>query len=77
LALTYFTTASEIGELHLGSITLSNQAQGTVRFIATASPEGGPKVEFSGTIIDGILPEPTVVSMLVLGAAGMLPRRKS
>jgi hypothetical protein len=82
VALTFYTTASEIGLLNLAQVTLSVQAQGTWSFVATASPEGGPKVEMldmmivDGYLTDTPIPEPATMGLLLLGGLGVLVRRK-
>jgi len=77
LALTYYTTATEIGELHMARVTMLNTASGEWTFVATASPEGGPKVIAEGMIDDGcMVPEPATLGLLAIGGLGVLIRRK-
>lgn len=77
LALTYYTTATETGLLHMARVTLSVEAQGEWTFVATASPEGGPKIIAGGPIVDGyMVPEPATLGLLAIGGLGVLIRRK-
>jgi len=56
ISIGWFTTGTEIGELALARITLSDNAAGTWQFRATASPAlGGPLVHITGTIANGVM----------------------
>ena len=80
LSMLWFTEATDdIGTLALARITLGSNATGTWKFIATAAPQGGPRVEvLEGIIENGVMfiPEPATLSLLSLGGVTLL-RRKS
>lgn len=78
VACLFYTTAEQIGLLHMARVTLGNTVDGTWRFRATASPEGGPVIDTGDLpIVDGYLvPEPATLGLLAIGGLGVLIRRK-
>ena len=66
----YTTDTDDIGELTLARLSLAETAVGTWTFIATASPQGGPRLEVSG-----IIPEPATLGILALAGLALLRRR--
>ena len=54
----YTTNTDDAGELTLARLTLADTANGTWRLVATASPQGGPRVYVPGGIVtNGVLVE--------------------
>jgi len=78
LSIAWYTDATDqIGTLTLARVTLADTANGTWKFLATAFPAEGPRVELlDGTIVDGVIPEPATMGILALGGLIALKRRR-
>ena len=75
----YTTGTEDIGTLALARVTLADTANGTWQFVATAMPQGGPRVEVpAGIVANGVMyiPEPAMMSLLGLGGLALMRRRR-
>ena len=78
LSIAWYTDATDnIGTFVAARVTLADTAGGTWKFLATAFPAEGPRVELmDGTIVGGVMPEPATMGILALGGLIALKRRR-
>ena len=75
----YTTNEDDIGTLALARVSLADTANGTWQFIATAAPQGAPRVDVpAGIVENGVMyiPEPATLSLLTLGGLALMRRRR-